>query len=145
MPSGFRFDYGTSSDVSAQNYVGGVYTSDHFFDFTMFGYDGGRRCIADSVTIQSSLLTNVNTGLHIYAFSINTNGTATTLGSVKISKLRVYDGSILVRDFIPVRVGSGANAVGYLYDRANPTGGPLGNGLYPNSGSGAFVVGPDAN
>lgn len=45
--------------------------------------------------------------------------------------------------FIPVRVGSGANAVGYLYDKANPTGGPLGNGLYPNSGTGAFVIGPD--
>jgi len=56
---------------------------------------------------------------------------------------KIYKAGALVRDYIPVRVGSGANAVGYLYDRANPTGGPLGNGLYPNSGSGAFVVGPD--
>ncbi len=46
-------------------------------------------------------------------------------------------------DFIPVRVGSGSSAVGYMYDRANPTGGPLGNGLYPNAGTGAFVIGPD--
>ncbi len=58
--------------------------------------------------------------------------------------LRLFDSSgATVRDFIPVRVGSGANAVGYLYDRANPTGGPSGNGLYGNIGSGAFVVGPD--
>ena len=52
---------------------------------------------------------------------------------------RWWQGGVLVRDFIPVRVGS----VGYLYDRANPTGGPLGNGLYGNAGTGAFVVGPD--
>lgn len=56
---------------------------------------------------------------------------------------RIIDSGIIVRDFIPVRVGSGASAVGYLYDRANPTGGPLGNGLYPNAGTGAFVIGPD--
>ena len=43
---------------------------------------------------------------------------------------------LLVRDLIPVRVGSGASAVGYLYDRANPTGGPLGNGLYGNAADG---------
>jgi hypothetical protein len=56
-----------------------------------------------------------------------------------------------VRDLIPVRVGSGSSAVGYLYDRANPTGGPLGNGLYGNAADGqggeagfpANCVGPD--
>ena len=61
----------------------------------------------------------------------------------RVRRLRAYRAGVLVLDLRPVRVGSGANAVGYLYDRANPTGGPLGNGLYPNSGTGAFVVGPD--
>ena len=42
-------------------------------------------------------------------------------------------------DFIPVRIGT----TGYMYDRANPKGGPLGNGLYPNSGSGDFILGKD--
>jgi len=60
----------------------------------------------------------------------------------EIFYVRIY-AQALVRDFIPVRVGSGSSAVGYLYDRANPTGGPLGNGLYPNAGTGAFVIGPD--
>ena len=41
-----------------------------------------------------------------------------------------------VCDFIPVRVGSGANAVGYLYDRVSGE-------LFGNMGSGAFVIGPD--
>lgn len=65
------------------------------------------------------------------------------IGVWRIFSAKVYADGVLFRDFIPVRVGSGTSAVGYLYDRANPTGGPLGNGLYPNSGSGAFVVGPD--
>jgi hypothetical protein len=64
---------------------------------------------------------------------------------MRIYSAKFYDGTTLVRDLIPVRVGSGSSAVGYLYDKANPTGGPLGNGLYGNSGSGAFVIGPDAN
>ena len=42
----------------------------------------------------------------------------------------------LVRDFIPVRVGSGANAVGYMYDRVSGE-------LFGNAGTGAFVIGPD--
>lgn len=79
-----------------------------------------------------------------YVFKIN-GITITSGGSLSISYCRIYENGVLVRGYIPVRVGSGANAVGYLYDRANPTGGPFGNGLYPNSGSGAFVVGPDAN
>lgn len=61
--------------------------------------------------------------------------------------MRLYSFSISVSakliSLIPVRVGSGSSAVGYLYDRANPDGGPLGNGLYPNAGTGAFILGPD--
>jgi len=45
----------------------------------------------------------------------------------------------LVRDFISVR----ANGVGAFYDRANPTGGPNGNGMYYNNGTGTFSIGPD--
>ena len=41
---------------------------------------------------------------------------------------------VLVRDFIPVRVGQ----VGYMYDRVSGK-------LFGNAGTGAFVVGPDVN
>ena len=54
-------------------------------------------------------------------------------------KMWTVDGQ-LVRDFIPVRVGQ----TGAWYDRANPTGGPNGNGLYYNNGTGYFQPGPDA-
>lgn len=42
----------------------------------------------------------------------------------------------LVFDGIPVRVGSGAEAVGYLYDKVSDS-------LLGNLGSGSFVLGPD--
>lgn len=49
--------------------------------------------------------------------------------------------SVIVRDFVPVRVGT----AGFLYDRANPTGGPSGNGLYGSATSTPLVAGPDRN
>lgn len=63
----------------------------------------------------------------------------------RIFGCKIWIEDVLVRDFIPVRVGSGSNAVGYMYDRANPTGGVNGNGLYSNSGTGTFSVGADVN
>lgn len=47
--------------------------------------------------------------------------------------LKIEKGGVLVRDFIPVRVGN----IGYLYDRVTGQ-------LFGNAGTGAFVVGPDA-
>lgn len=58
--------------------------------------------------------------------------------------LKWWQSGVLVRDFIPVRFTNGqGRAEGAMFDRANPEGGPLGNGLYPNSGTGAFIIGPD--
>ena len=71
----------------------------------------------------------------------NSNGSArTTRALVQLRYFQLWDeNDVLVRDFIPVRVGT----TGYLYDRANPTGGPNGNGLFGNAGTGAFTIGPD--
>lgn len=87
--------------------------------------------------------------IYILARNNSVDG-VTSVGNICPAGYRIYGCQIrvsgtIVRDFIPVRVGSGANAVGYLYDKANPTGGPSGNGLYGNAGSGKFGVGPDAN
>ena len=51
----------------------------------------------------------------------------------KIYYCQIIDG-VLVRDFIPVRVGQ----VGYMYDRVSGQ-------LFGNAGTGAFIVGPDVN
>lgn len=46
----------------------------------------------------------------------------------------IYSGSTLVRDFVPVRVGT----AGYLFDRVSGQ-------LFGNAGTGDFVLGPDKN
>ena len=46
--------------------------------------------------------------------------------------VKIFDGNTLIRDFVPVRVGT----VGYLFDKVNRQ-------LYGNAGSGAFTLGPD--
>ena len=69
---------------------------------------------------------------------------ATYAGRMRWYSLQVWGANeTLIFDATPVRVGFGTSAVGYLYDRANPTGGTSGNGLYGNEGTGAFGVGPD--
>ena len=72
-------------------------------------------------------------------FAINTAGNITASGSRgkgKIYYCKIWKSGVLVRDYIPVRVGSGAGAVGYLYDRVSGT-------LYGNAGTGSFTAGPD--
>lgn len=50
----------------------------------------------------------------------------------KIKMCKIYSGSTLIRDYIPVRVGT----VGYLYDRVNGK-------LVSGEGPGSFTLGPD--
>lgn len=45
---------------------------------------------------------------------------------------QIWDGTTLVRDFVPCRIGT----TGYLYDRVSQT-------LFSNIGTGDFVLGPD--
>ena len=51
---------------------------------------------------------------------------------IRMFSARILVSGTLVRDFIPVRVGS----VGYMYDRVSGR-------LFGNAGTGSFVVGPD--
>ena len=65
-------------------------------------------------------------------FGANMTGGTHTNWKGRISRVKVSQGSAVVRDLVAVRVGS----VGYLYDQITGT-------LYANSGTGAFVVGRD--
>jgi hypothetical protein len=58
---------------------------------------------------------------------------------VRIGYVKIWDNGTLVRDFVPVRVGTEY----CLYDKANPTSGDNGDGLYHNKGTGAFLGGSD--
>lgn len=59
-------------------------------------------------------------------------GTANAFAKAVVNYLKIYESGVLIRDFIPVRIGT----VGYLYDKVS-------NKLYGNSGTGSFVLGPD--
>lgn len=74
----------------------------------------------------------------IYLLGYNSNGAATVSRELRMYWAKISFGSSLVRDFIPVRVGSSANAVGYMYDRVS-------GALFGNAGTGAFIIGPDKN
>lgn len=54
----------------------------------------------------------------------------------RIYSCKIYEGGILIRDFIPVRIGDGEMAVGYMYDKVT-------KGLFGNLGKSPFVIGPD--
>ena len=76
------------------------------------------------------------TGLYsFYIFTLNVSGTPalSNIGAgVRFHGGKMWDNFILVRDFIPVRIGQ----VGYLYDRVSGE-------LFGNAGTGAFILGPD--
>lgn len=70
----------------------------------------------------------------ILIFGNNVNGAAfsSQLFSGRLIYAKVSDGSTLVRDYVPVRVGQ----VGYLFDKVSKQ-------LFGNAGTGSFVLGPD--
>lgn len=51
---------------------------------------------------------------------------------IRFGRVRIEHGNFLVRDFIPVRVGS----IGYMYDRVSGQ-------LFGNQGTGDFIIGQD--
>ena len=91
-----------------------------------------------------------DTGLSYWLFGRNST-TPPYLGSLRTYSAKLWDGSTLVRDFIPVRF-TNENGVseGAMYDRRgiggmNPDGSARNDGLYRNRGTGVFVIGPDKN
>lgn len=80
-------------------------------------------------TATSTYAASQNWRYALVLFRINSqfNGNGVRIGACKI-----YVNGVLVRDYIPVRVGQ----VGYLYDRVSGQ-------LFGNAGTGAFVLGPD--
>lgn len=72
---------------------------------------------------------------NIALFALNNNGNILAMRNIRIGYFRIENEmGVLLRDFIPVRVGQ----VGYMFDRVSKQ-------LFGNAGTGAFVVGPDVN
>ena len=75
-----------------------------------------------------------SSGENFALFCRKQNGVPVGMKSgVRFASCKLFNGnSVLVRDFIPVRVGT----VGYMYDRVSGE-------LFGNLGTGAFIIGPD--
>jgi hypothetical protein len=95
----------------------------------------GRRTYIDGKDIAGATSTSGNPVGSVYVFCANYMNTGTYgKGTTKqIRSFKMYDGSSnLVRDMIPVRVGT----TGYMYDKVSET-------LFGNDGTGNFILGPD--
>ena len=72
------------------------------------------------------------TTIGLFTLYNNLNMTTRRTNNVNVYSFKLTDNGVLVRDLVPVRVGS----VGYMYDRVSGK-------LFGNEGTGAFTVGPD--
>lgn len=113
---------------------------------TTFDYDCGhfvatREKVPITVDFTDTAPAFDSSPYTIYLWMLNNGGGLTNISHAKIYGFKIWENSILVRDMIPVRVGS----EGAMYDRANPTvgmnpdGSPRTDGLYRNRGTGAFL------
>ena len=87
-----------------------------------------------SDTFDPSTYTNLGGGYNFYLFAVSRNNTPNPnpYDNIRIYGAKFWSNGVLVRDFIPVRVGQ----TGYLFDRASGT-------LFGNAGTGNFTIGPD--
>ncbi len=93
------------------------------------------RLSAEYSDTKSAQTTVTNVTRSLYLFSGNSDTVdLQKIGDVKVYYLKIYDGSTLVRDFVPAKNASGV--VG-MYDTVN-------NRFYENAGSGSFIAGPNA-
>lgn len=81
---------------------------------------------------QTTLSSNTfATGNNYYLFARNG---VIQYGKIRIYNTKMYNGTLLVRDFIPVRKGN----IGYMYDKVSGR-------LFGNLGTGNFILGNDIN
>lgn len=96
------------------------------------------------ISVKSTTLTTPNgtqsvgsqtftSGCNIWLFCRNANGTADQFSKTQLYSMKMYNGSTLIRDFVPCKNASGQ--VG-LYDTVNGK-------FYGNNGTGAFVAGTE--
>lgn len=85
-------------------------------------------------TTYSSAANNTSTRslYNCYLYSLNQSDTNIENVSMRIYHFVIYEGSTLIMDMIPVRVGQ----TGYMYDK-------VGGQLYGNNGTGNFILGRD--
>ena len=89
-------------------------------------------CTCNGTAVPMSEGTFLDNSLSLWLFSANAASESLSKTNGRISSCKIYHSGVLVRDYIPVRVGM----VGYMYDRVSGQ-------LFGNQGTGAFIIGPD--
>ena len=100
------------------------------YDF-LAHYESGNSWLKTNGTTTATL-SNAFTKISSKTLFLFSRNTPSNPASAKIYSFKVYKNNVLIRDFIPVRVGT----VGYLYDRVSGK-------LFGNAGTGAFGYGND--
>lgn len=91
--------------------------------------------VVDGTTVKAWTASDFTTPVSVFLFSTQkADGTVGTCGTFRIYACKIYQNDVLVKDFVPVRIGQ----VGYLYDK-------ISGELFGNDGSGNFTLGPDIN
>jgi hypothetical protein len=106
--------------VNVPNIVGRIFTLD-------FSKDG---IVIDGNTVATPSYTKFAQQSESIAIFVRVGGSAYING--RLYAFQIWQNGVLVRDFIPVRVGN----VGYMYDRVSGQ-------LFGNQGTGEFVLGDD--
>lgn len=121
-----RIEFRIGTYKSYSGYSAGWYT------IKLDGSTG--ECYLDGTKKWTSTTLSYNNTYPMLLFtSYNASGTVRAIqNGVRISAYKLWDGSTLLQDMIPVRVGT----TGYMYDKVSGE-------LFGNSGSGAFTLGND--
>lgn len=120
----FRSDYGSISGAKITGPTTGV----------RYDVDKNKatcRIGTETVTNSSSSFSSM---FNVYLFGCNEGGSLSYPASMRLWSFAIYDNSELVRDFVPAKRSSDG-AVG-LYDTVT-------GAFFGNSGTGAFVAGPE--
>lgn len=127
----FAYHYdGTSAPIQVQQVQ-----ANRVYDITGHFYSGSQYMTVDGVREGDGTRVGAFVSSRtLYLFSINF--TPPTPGMCRLYNFSLSSYGQVLRDMIPVRVGSGSSAVGYMFDRVS------GN-LFGNAGTGAFTIGPD--
>ena len=108
-------------------------TDKHYLELTKNSF------ILDDSNVYTPTDHDFSTSAYIYLFCVNNNGVPNTISDgVKIYDLKIYDGTTLVRDFIPCYRKSDSKPG--LYDLCGSICSLTGTPFYINAGTGDFIT-----
>lgn len=102
-------------------------------DFKNFSIIAGTKKYTNMVELRTFFPTQISKLLDSYIFAINNNGSPNNFSYIRLGYFQIWNGEIIIRDFIPaLRISD--NKPG-LYDLASNT-------FFVNQGTGEFIPGP---